>query len=166
MLSNMCSGVLDVHRRPTAPGIIVYVTIVTPDEVNSLLLDLYPSAHRSGFRCEAIEEGRATARWTFDATELRPGGYISGPTQFTIADTALWFLVFSVIGLEPMAVTSDMQITFLRPAVGGDLISEATLLRAGKTRITGRVETWVDGTPDRLVSHAVGSYSLPPTNPV
>jgi acyl-coenzyme A thioesterase PaaI-like protein len=43
--------------------------------------------------------------------------------------------------------------------VGGDLLAEARVLRAGKTRITGDVRLWIDGAPDRLVAHAVGSYA-------
>ncbi|MBC7974272.1 MAG: PaaI family thioesterase, partial [Myxococcales bacterium] len=102
--------------------------------------------------------GFAVARWTYDATTLRPGGFISGPTQFAVADVALWFLTFTVLGLTPMALTSELTISFLRPAVGGDLLARAELLRAGKTAIKGTVRIWVDGAPDKLVSYVVGSY--------
>ena len=135
--------------------------VPTIDAVNALVESEFPAAHAGGFRCVALGEGFAEARWAYDADALRPGGYISGPTQFTLADTALWFLAFTVVGLEPMAVTADLQITFLRPAVGGDLVARAELLRAGRTRISGRVELRVDGADDRLVSHATGSYSRP-----
>ncbi len=107
-------------------------------------------------------DGYSVARWAHDPNALRPGGYISGPTQFAVADLALWFLTFSIRGLEPMSVTSELHITFLRPAVGGDLFARAELLRAGRSRINGRVDLWVDGAPDRPVSHAVGTY-VPPS---
>ena len=135
--------------------------VPTIEAVNALVQSEFPAAHAGGYRCAALGEGFAEARWTYDADALRPGGYISGPTQFTLADTALWFLAFTVVGLEPMAVTADLQITFLRPAVGGDLVARAELLRAGRTRISGRVGLWVDGAEDRLVSHATGSYARP-----
>ena len=70
--------------------------------------------------------GWAVARWEYDPSQLRPGGYISGPTQFTLADTAIWFAVFTVIGISPMAVTTDLSISFLRPATGSDLWAEPT----------------------------------------
>ena len=89
-----------------------------------------------------------------------PGGLISGPTQFTICDTALWYLSFTVVGLQPMAVTADLNITFLRPAVGGDLLARAELIRAGRARIFGQVRVWVDGSEDRPVAHATGNYAL------
>lgn len=133
---------------------------LSPEAVNEFVGRLYPATAPQGFRCEAIGAGHAVARWTHDPTSLRPGGLISGPTQFAAADLALWYLSFTIVGLEAMAVTADLQITFLRPAAGGDLLARAELLRAGKSRISGRVLLWIEGTEDRPVSHATGSYSL------
>ena len=132
--------------------------IPSPEAVNAFFAEQFPSAHAQGYRCMETGAGFALARWTYDATTLRPGELISGPTQFALADLALWFLSFTVVGLAPMAVTSDIHISFLRPAKGGDLWARADLLRAGKVRITGQVRLWVDGTPDKPVSHVVGAY--------
>lgn len=132
---------------------------LTPDQVDVFVAAEYPAVHQGGFRCASVTEGSATARWTYDPTTLRPGGLISGPIQFTAADLALWYLSFTIVGLHPMAVTSDLSISFLRPASGSDLLARAYLLRAGRTRIAGRVDLWVDG-DDRLVSHATGSYAV------
>lgn len=131
-----------------------------PQQVNDFLVAHYAAVHADGHRCVEIGPGRAVARWRLDPATLRPGGLISGPVQFTVADLALWFLSFTLVGLAPMAVTSDLHITFLRPASGGDLLGEARLLRAGKTRIVGEVRLWVDGAPERPVAHAVGSYAM------
>jgi uncharacterized protein (TIGR00369 family) len=133
---------------------------LTAPQVDEFVRIQYPAVSEDGFSCEAIEEGLAVARWRHDPAHLRPGGLISGPTQFTAADLALWFLSFTVVGLRPMAVTSDIHITFLRPAVGGDLLARAELLRAGRTRISGQVRLWVDGDPDRPVSNVVGAYGV------
>jgi uncharacterized protein (TIGR00369 family) len=134
--------------------------MLTPAEVNAFVEAEFPSAYAQDMRCEQIGEGFAVARWRFDATKLRPGGFISGPTQFGVADIALWFLSFTVLGLAPMAVTSELNIAFLRPAAGGDLLGRAELLRAGRTRISGRVTLWVQGAEDDPVSHATGSYAV------
>jgi uncharacterized protein (TIGR00369 family) len=134
--------------------------MLTPDAVDGFLAEHYPDAFVSGYRCDAIGGRSARARWLYDPGALRPGKLIAGPTQFGLADVALWFASFTVLGLAPMAVTSDLHITFLRPARGGDLLAEAALLRAGRTRLAGEVRLWVDGAPDRLVSHAVGSYAV------
>lgn len=134
---------------------------LTPDEVDRFVAAEYPAMAGGGVRCVELGEGYAVARWIHDDAELRPGGLISGPTQFVLADSALWFLSFTVLGLEAMAVTSDLHLTFLRPAAGGDLLARAELLRAGRSRITGQVRLWVDGDEGRPVSHAVGSYAPP-----
>ena len=83
--------------------------------------------------------------------------------MFTLADSALWFASFSVIGIEPMAVTSELSIRFLRPARDGDLLARARIQSVGTRRIVGTVELWMDGEPDRLVAVAQGAYSAPPT---
>jgi uncharacterized protein (TIGR00369 family) len=134
------------------------VVAPTPEEINEFFLREYPAAHGSGIRCVEVGAAHVVSRWTYDPATLRPGGFISGPIQFTLADTALWFLTFTVLGIAPMAVTSEMQIHFLRPAVGADLYARAELLRAGKHKIAGTVRLWVDGAPDKPVSFVTGSY--------
>lgn len=134
---------------------------VTVDDVNALLTDSFPSAHADGFRCEELGDGVAVARWTFDVSRLRPGAYIPGPTIFTGADIALWFAVFTVIGIEPMAVTSEMSVRFVRPAQGRDLLARAVVNSATARRIVGTIDLWVDGAPDRIVAVAQGAYALP-----
>jgi uncharacterized protein (TIGR00369 family) len=132
---------------------------LTPAAVDAFIAEVYPAAGES-FLCEEVGAAHALARWKYSETLLRPGGFISGPTLFTAADVALWFLSFTQLGLKAMAVTSDLHIDFLRPAKGGDLLARADLLRAGKSRITGRVSIWIDGKEDKPVAHATGSYAL------
>ena len=134
------------------------IEIPTPEAVNQFLAREFPSAHAAGHRCVETGAGFAVARWRHDATQLRPGSLISGPTQFALADLAFWFATFAAVGLAPMAVTSELYISFLRPAKGGDLIARAELLRAGRSKISGIVRLWVDGAPDRPVSQVTGSY--------
>ena len=134
------------------------IEIPSAEAVNAFFLREFPAAAATGMRCDEIGPGRAVTRWTYDPAALRPGGFISGPTQFALADVALWFLTFTVLGLAPMALTSELTISFLRPAVGGDLLARAELLRAGRSAIKGSVRLWVDGAPDRPVSFVVGSY--------
>lgn len=134
---------------------------LTPAQLDAFVTDVFPASTADGLTCESVSVGEATVRWPLDESQLRPGGYISGPTQFRAADLAFWYAVFTEIGLEPMAVTTHLHITFLRPAVGGDLMARCRILRVGRTRIYGEVDLWVDGQPDQLVAHAVGGYSNP-----
>lgn len=134
---------------------------LTPEMVNTFLEEQFPSAAANGTRCIAVGDRRATASWTYDPGQLRPGGYISGPTQFSLADAALWFAVFTVVGLQPMAVTSRMSIDFLRPALGGDLYAAAEIVKVGRTGLVGHIRLWVGDDESRLVGLATGTYVGP-----
>jgi uncharacterized protein (TIGR00369 family) len=134
---------------------------MTPDEVDALVQDGFPAAYRGGYRCVRLGEGWAEGRWIYDPTSLRPGGYISGPVLFGLADVTLWFATFTVLGPGPMAVTSELSMTFLLPAIGGDVLARAEILRTGRTRLYGEIRLWMETRPDRLVAHATGSYAPP-----
>jgi uncharacterized protein (TIGR00369 family) len=131
--------------------------------VNALVAESFPTAYENGYRCEELGEGWALARWIYRADALRPGYYVPGPTLFGLADLAFWFACFTVLGLEPMAVTSDLAISFLRPAQEGDVLGRAQLLKVGRTRLYGQIDMWVDGAPARLVAQAHGNY-VPPAD--
>lgn len=134
---------------------------LTPDDVNEFVAEEYPASFQDGTRCIELGDGMAMARWPFDETQLRPGAYVSGARMFGLADAALWYATFTVLGLEPMAVTAEMSIRFLRPAQNWDLLACATLNSVSKRRLVGTVELWMDGAPDRLVALAQGSYARP-----
>jgi uncharacterized protein (TIGR00369 family) len=129
-----------------------------PDDVNAMVRDAFPSSENF---CTEVGDGYAVATRHVDARELRPGGFISGPTQFALADAALWYLVFAAVGrIEPMALTSELSIRFLRPAVGETLWARATLDAAGRRNVVGTVRIWTDE-PQRPTAVAQGTYVLP-----
>lgn len=112
--------------------------------------------------CTELGAGYAVAQHVVTPEELRPGGFISGPTQFALADAALWYVVFAAIGrIEPMALTSELSIRYLRPAVGDVLWARATVDAAGRRNVIGTVQVWVDDRPGKPTAVAQGSYALP-----
>jgi uncharacterized protein (TIGR00369 family) len=131
---------------------------VTPEDVNDLVAQAFP-----GSRNECIEVGprHAIARLVVTPEAIRPGGFVSGPTQFGVADAALWYAVFGAVGLEPMALTSELSMRFLRPAQGDVLHARADLHQIGRRNAVGSVELWMDDRQDRLVAVAQGTYVLP-----
>lgn len=142
-------------------GRIVTVEPPTPVEITEFGHSEFPALAEAGVVCDEAERGTVIVRWPLDERQLRPGNYISGVTQFMIADVALWYATFTLIGLEPMAVTSDLQITYLRPAMGADLMGRATIVSESRRKVHGIVSLWVGADDTRLVSHATGSYALP-----
>ena len=129
------------------------------EEINALVQPAFPGSPNS---CAEVGEGYAVARRVVGAEELRPGGYISGPTQFAVADAALWYLVFAVIErVELMALTSELSIRYLRPAIGETLWARATLDKAGRRNVVGTVRVWTDDRVDKPTATAQGTYALP-----
>ena len=113
-------------------GQLTDLTAPDVDAVNEMIGELFPGSNNS-----CVELGRtvAVARREVSEAELRPGAFISGPSQFGLADAALWYLVFGATGrIEPMALTSELSIRFLRPAQGSVLWARATLAVAGHYR--------------------------------
>ena len=111
-----------------------------------------------------VEEVHALALLTVNPDDLRPGGFISGPDQFRLADAVLWFLTFGAIGrVEEMSVTTELSIRFLRPAIGKKLYARADLEVKNRRSVVGSVYLWCDDTPSRRVSTGQGTSALPLT---
>lgn len=134
---------------------------VSVEEFLTLLRETIPLSRVWPFEVVALGDGVARLRIAFREDQLRAGGTINGPTLMTLADTALYAAVLSRIGLEPLAVTSDLTIRFLRKPAPTALVAEAQLLRCGKRLAVGEVRIWSEGRDDALVAHVSGTYALP-----
>jgi acyl-coenzyme A thioesterase PaaI-like protein len=131
----------------------------TPAAVNQMIEQLFPGSTNT---CDSIGTDFAIARREISDEELRPGAFVSGPSQFGLADAALWYLVFGATGrIEPMALTSELSIRFLRPAQGKVLWARATLDVAGRRNVVGTVRVWCDDRSDKPTATAQGTYVLP-----
>ena len=107
-----------------------------------------------------IEDGRAVVSLAVTDANIRPGGYISGPTQMALADHAAYVAIFTKIGIVPMAVTSNLSINFLRPCKGKSVEADAKILKIGRTLAVVDVEMRGESS-DKVSSHAVVTYSIP-----
>jgi uncharacterized protein (TIGR00369 family) len=121
-----------------------------------------PQAFYPGFKhsIDGVGHGDVRVRWTFDKAALRPGGTGSGPTMMELADFAMYVAVFSAIGPQPLAVTTNLSINFLRKPTHADLIADARLMKVGKRLAVGEVTIYSEGT-DEAVAHVTATYSIP-----
>ena len=93
---------------------------------------------------------------------LRPGGTVSGPAMFGLADVAMYLAILSRIGPVALAVTTNCSMDFMRkPTAGRDLRAEARVLKLGKTLAVGDVLVFSDGQADP-VARAGLTYAIPP----
>ena len=112
---------------------------------------------------EEIGNKTATIRHKIGIDELRPGGTVSGPVLMTVADVALYVAILGEIGLVPLAVTTSLNINFLRkPSPEDDIIGVCKLIKLGRTLAVGEVSLYSEGN-EEPVAHAVGTYSIPLT---
>ena len=117
------------------------------------------------FSVEAVGPLSARMRLHFRPDHLRPGGTISGPTIFALADVALYVAILAQLGKVKLAVTTNLNINFLRKPEPRDLFGEARLLKLGKRLAVGEVSIFSVG-EEELVAHATGTYSIPPRGDV
>lgn len=113
------------------------------------------------FDIEDVAPMRARVRMFVSEAELRPGGTVSGPTMFTLADCAFYMATMAMIGPQALTVTTNCSINFLRKPDPVDIIGECRILKLGKTLSTGDVMIYSDGKPD-VVAHASLTYAIPP----
>ncbi len=129
------------------------------DAVNAMF-----ASHFSGNDVRAdvtiMRAGFAALELRSDARHMRPGNMISGPTQMSLADTVAYVCIFTKLGITPMAVTSNLNMHFLRPCVGPLVRAEGTLLRLGKTQAVIEARIFGEGHDDPS-AFATVAYALP-----
>ena len=133
---------------------------ISAEAFNALLTEKLPMGVALGIRAESIGKGSARLVMPFGPHLTRPVDVVCGPALMTLADVALYAAVLSAIGLQEMAVTSNLNISFLRKAERCDIIAEASLLKLGRRLAMGAVEMIAAGSDD-LVAHVTATYAIP-----
>ncbi|MGA7151749.1 MAG: PaaI family thioesterase [Pseudolabrys sp.] len=138
------------------------VPAMNADEIVKLLREEFPQFFYPGcgLSIERVDYANVRVRRHFHEDSVRPGGTISGPTMMELADFAMYVAVFSVAGPVPMAVTTNLNINFLRKPGRGDLVADAKLLKVGKRLVVGEVAIYSEGEPEP-VAHVTSTYSMP-----
>lgn len=135
--------------------------VMSREELGAFLEEVFPQI-RDEFVIDELVSGAVTMRLRTDERHLRPGGTVSGPTMFALADVAVYAMVLGMIGPQALAVTTNCSIDFMRkPAAGRDLVARASLLKLGKVLAVGDVLIHSDGV-DKPVTRATLTYAIPP----
>lgn len=135
--------------------------MMTIEELNAFLAGEFPQVSRE-FTIEELGEMRVRMRLNVSERHLRPGGTVSGPSIFALADVAVYLAVLAMIGPQGLAVTTSSSLDFMRkPEAGKDLIAECRLLKLGRVLAVGEVLIFSEG-DERPVARASMTYSIPP----
>lgn len=139
--------------------------VLSVDELSQYLAQVFPQV-RDDFVVEDLTDDSITMRLVVQDRHLRPGGTISGPSMFALADVSVYAMVLARKGRQALAVTTSSSMDFLRkPDGSADMIGKCRLLKLGRTLAVGDVLMYSQGSADP-VARASMTYSLPPAGSV
>jgi uncharacterized protein (TIGR00369 family) len=142
-------SVEDNELKMNAPDLTVFLQTQFPQAADDFVI-------RSVNSAEIVVEMPTQDR------HLRPGGTVSGPTMFALADVAIYLAILARIGPVELAVTTNANIDFMRkPAAGKSLIATARLLKVGRSLAVGDVLIQSEGEA-HIVARASMTYAIPP----
>jgi uncharacterized protein (TIGR00369 family) len=136
---------------------------LSTDEVNALVDEHFPQVHEGNGRLtlEFLGPRIAHVRMARDPRAMRPGGTVSGPSIFKLADFSAYALILAELGAGALeAVTSNLSINFLSRPAPSDLIAHTRLIKLGRRLAVAEIEIYSDGVPD-MVAHATCTYAIP-----
>lgn len=134
--------------------------VLDREELTLFLNEVFPQV-RGLMVIEEVRPLAARIRMPIADEHLRPGGTVSGPSMFMLADCAFYVAVLAMIGREALTVTTNLNINFLRKPEPVDLIAEARIMKLGRLLATGDVTLFSEGS-DKPVAHATTTYAIPP----
>jgi uncharacterized protein (TIGR00369 family) len=131
-------------------------------ELEHFLRVEFPQAFAGGdIRVERADGETCLLRERYGERMLRPGGTVSGPTLMALADCAMYVVLLSAIGPVGLAVTTNLNINFLRKGTPGhDITAAARLLKLGKRLAVGEVNLF-SGVSADPIAHVTSTYSIP-----
>jgi uncharacterized protein (TIGR00369 family) len=132
---------------------------VTTGKFNEIIKIELPSAAEVGIYLQSIDEGKAELVLPYSENSLRPGGTIAGPFMMMLADVCMFAVVLSILGEIKLAVTTSLNINFLRKPANTDLVARGSIIKMGKRLAVLEVSIYSD---EDIVAHATGTYSIPP----
>ena len=137
--------------------------VMSADEVNRFLKQVYPQLNdaMSGYSVVDVSPGACVVRLEATHDHVRPGGTVSGPALFSLADIGGYTCILSHAGPEALCVTTNLNINFMRKAEPGPIDGYCRILKLGKSLMVFDVEmrTYEH---NHVVAHATGTYSIPP----
>lgn len=134
---------------------------MTIDEFQALIDEQLPLVGLFGIRTLSMGRGEAMMRMHCDDKSVRPGGTVAGPALMALADVCMYAVVLSLVGRVELAVTTNLNINFLRKPPMADVIADGRILKLGKRLAVGEV-LLRSAESDDLVAHVTGTYSIPP----
>ncbi len=138
------------------------MTIVMGREaLNAFLVQEFPQV-AADLSVDTVDDARLILRLAVNDGHLRPGGTVSGPTMFALADVGIYLRILSHIGPVALAVTTNASIDFMRkPEAGRDILAECRLLKLGRSLAVADALIYSEGL-SAPVARCSMTYAIPP----
>lgn len=136
---------------------------LTLEEVSALMKQHFPQVGDGGklILIDSVDDREARLRLPESAEHLRPGGTVSGPAMVMLADVAVYVAILATLGADALqAVTTSLNVNFLRRPAPGELVAYAKLLKVGRRLVVGEVAI-SDAAETVLLAHTTATYALP-----
>ncbi len=133
---------------------------MTINEMHRFLAEVFPQV-QGKFTVLTLDPMQAKVAMSIGDADLRPGGTVSGPSMFALADVAFYIATLAMIGPQALTVTTNCSINFMRKPEAQDVWANARILKLGRSLSVGDVELF-SGNNAAPIAHASITYSIPP----
>ena len=136
--------------------------VMTAEAITAFWAEHFPQiAHAGDLAIVSVGPGEAVLRLTPGERHLRPGETVSGPTLVTLADVTAYAALLAHVGPEPLMLTTNINVNFLRRAPLAPLLATCRILKLGSRLAVVEVEIRPEAGGE-LVAHATATYAIPP----
>jgi len=118
----------------------------------------FPFLEHTGAKLKDFTQGKANVELYIKPYHLQHKGFVHGGVISTLMDNTGWYAVASNLDDGFTAVTMEIKINYLRPALGKYLSVSASVKRMGKTTAFAAIELFDD--QEVLVAYATGTYAI------
>lgn len=136
--------------------------IMTAEAVSAFWDEHFPQIQKGrDVTILSIGPGEAVLRLSPGEHHLRPGGTVSGPTLVTLADVTAYAALLAHVGPEPLIVTTNLNVNFMRRSRPVPIIAKCRIMKLGQRLAVVDVEIRPEAGGD-IIAHATATYSIPP----
>ena len=135
-------------------------TEMTLESCNTRLQEIFaPFIQTLNLKIESIDDQQVVMRMPFDENLCRVGGIVCGQSLMSLIDTCKVFVCYVGMGSFVEVTTVSQNSSFMRPAIGADVIARGRVVKAGRNLIFGEVSLTMEG-DERVVSQGTSTYAV------
>tara|TARA_R110001583_G_scaffold49730_1_gene155686 strand:- start:18308 stop:18688 length:381 start_codon:yes stop_codon:yes gene_type:complete len=117
----------------------------------------FPFLQHTGASLKNFSKGEAEVELNVEPYHLQHKGFVHGGVISTLMDNTGWYAAVSNLEDGLTAVTMEIKINYLKPALGKYLIASAAVKRQGRTTSFVTIELHDE---NALIAYATATYAI------